>query len=60
MTSRHFWLYFGILKVRFSTMFFSQVSEAKEIKARDSYDEVVDQQAKIFPNGNRSAGGAVF
>tara|TARA_B100001057_G_scaffold74617_1_gene69150 strand:+ start:1639 stop:1764 length:126 start_codon:yes stop_codon:yes gene_type:complete len=41
-------------------MFFSQVSEAKEIKARDSYDEVVDQQAKIFPVGNRSAGGAVF
>ena len=60
MTSRHFWLYVGILKVLFSAMYFSQVSEAKEIKARDSYDEVVDQQAKMFPDRNRSVGGAVF
>ena len=35
MSSRHFWLYVGILNVFLSTTFFSQVSEAKEIKARE-------------------------
>ena len=60
MTSRHFWFFVGILNVFLSTTFFSHVFAANEVKAREYYDEVVDQWAKIFPDGNRNAGGAVF
>ena len=34
-------------------------AEANEADARDYYNEVVEQWPKIFPNGNRNAGGAV-
>ena len=56
-TFRNFLVLFSVV-LNLSAMW--STAETNEADARDYYNEVVEQWPKIFPDGNRNAGGAVF